>query len=113
LDTAVVGDTSSSTDVGVHDNDYVDYCGYDWSYVAGLTLCTNLTDGARFCDKHQVYFDLSDFNNLGLGDRNSITCHEFGHTVGLKHRDVGCMTGTSRLPPDLSDHDRDHIRNNY
>lgn len=114
INTEVVNNTSSSVDVAVHDNDYSDFCGYNWYYVIGLTNCSELTNGARFCDKHQVYIDLSDFNNLGLAERNSVMCNEFGHTLGLQHRDAGCMT--SPVPPfrtNYTDHDRDHLRQNY
>ncbi len=114
LDTVVLGSAGQQVDVAAHDNFYTDYCGYPWGSIAGLVTCAELSSGGQDCAKHHAYFDLNDFTNAGLAIRNSITCHEFGHTVGLKHRDAGCMTDDpDNFPPDLTDHDRDHIQANY
>lgn len=113
LSTFVLSSSGESIDVAAHDNDYTNYCGYNWSTIAGLATCAYLREGTSKCEKHHVYFDLSDVNNLSLSERNSLTCHEFGHTVGLKHRPGGCMTGDPVWPVDLTDHDRDHIQANY
>lgn len=109
--------TFSGSDVIVRDFDYNTYCGYNWDgapdYLLALAECREL-NASNECAHFAVRFDRDDMDNLGPNQRQSVACHEYGHTVGLEHRDAGCMTNGATFPGHLTDHDvNKHINVHY
>jgi hypothetical protein len=128
IDTSVVPEVTSLTDVVVYDQDYLYYCGYDWHGpqnvsgvgTVGAVTCVSLAAGGK-CEKHEVRMDLSwwlhaEVTNL---ERRSVACHENGHTVGLTHVDDhpgisdqnSCMQSVSGARDYISEHDVIHLNN--
>lgn len=119
LSTGVVTSKTDRTDVIVHDGDYNTYCGYDWCCdegggVIGLGNCLS-TNWWGKCEQHQIRYDNDYTRNVSAWRRQSLACHEMGHTVGLAHRetDTSCMTDKSVTSRYLSAHDKSHINSNY
>lgn len=106
--------TFDNADVRVLDDNFVTYCGYNWdgatNYYA-LAECT-FVNADRECGQFGVRFDTSDTDTFTATRRQALACQEFGHTVGLRHRDGGCLTGAA-TQNNLTDHDRSHISANY
>ena len=69
------------------------------------------------CQRHDVWFDSSYTSEFGDGVRESLACHEWGHTVGLKHRPYDCMMGKAdprgNQYPYYDDHSKHEINSNY
>lgn len=113
----------SLTDVVVRDQQYDTYCGYTWynpsigqGGTIGLAVCDSVVSpGANWkCEQHTVRINLWYTASAGLFDRRSLACHENGHTLGLKHRDGGCMkTDAPHDTTNFATHDRDHVNANY
>lgn len=114
-----VNNETSVTDMVVHAHDYTSFCGHDWSNLYGLASCGNLVSGQQYCDKHNVYLDTSDTSGWSDSRKKSLTCHEYGHTFGLLHRDDAtnaCMVtylNDHNFPNGLSQHDIDHLNAHY
>lgn len=114
INTSKLGSPSPSTDVVLYDQYYTDFCGLPWSGLSGFTMCVS-TNGASECEKHEVRFNLAAIDGLNPGNDKSLACHEFGHSVGLKHRSAGadgCMD-PDHYYAGYAGHDEDHINANY
>lgn len=115
----------SNTDAVVLDEYYNSTCGLDWAgSVIGLTVCESLSgSGTGKCNRHNVRFDRRDMDAAGTDDyrRQSFTCHELGHSVGLLHLNnpsndpnlAGCMYTTNVFKNNLSPHDVQHLNAAY
>lgn len=102
----------SNPDVTVYDADYVNYCGYNWNSIAGLAECKLANSNGR-CIRFEVRLELPTMNALNDNQVSSLLCHEYGHTLGLRHRDPQCMTGDPVFPVNYTNHDRGHINDYY
>lgn len=117
---STTNDTSekSTTDAIVRDQDYTDYCGFNWHPsvpgTVGLTSCNSLNLD-RECESHVVRYDNSYMNATTQDGRRGLACHETGHSWGLSHRntDNKCMKELSPYPTSLASHDITHLENNY
>lgn len=114
---------NSSTDVVLRDQYYTDWCenttGVQWTTdgvygLQGVTNCEHLVSTYR-CGQHtvrisNVWFDV----RSNAGDR-WLVCHEFGHAIGLIHRNVaGCMQNTQGFGPRAyTPHDLAHINGSW
>ena len=94
-----------NSDVHVMDNHY------DWNY-AGTAQCMNPQD-SQVCNHFHVKFNMK--YDYTWSQAKSLACHEFGHTVGLRHDNSRstCMHSDDKWPVGYSDHDRNHINNRY
>jgi len=118
-----VGTLTTATDVAVFTQDYSTYCGRAWHpqlngpYTVGLTTCVALNPGASTCERHDVRYDLSWWNqNMDNVYRRNVACHETGHTLGLMHpEDAGgadlnsCLRFGIPAIDYISEHDAAHI----
>jgi hypothetical protein len=100
LNTFMVGTLAVDTDVAVYDQDYSTWCNFNWHPnpfgIVGLTTCVTLaTNPANACEKHDVRFDQSFTDWASTVQRYELSCHEFGHTLGLGHVTAkdSCMYG--------------------
>lgn len=102
--------TSGNADVEVYDGAYGDVGWY------GSASCKNYvaSSGRTRCDDFTVKFNTSAMVN-DAGKWKSLGCHEFGHTVGLGHRNASndpnsdsCMR-VSIWPTQYDSHDDDQI----
>lgn len=115
---------TTSTDVEIRDADYEGtVCGStfqsDPNVVSGafaIARCFYLTSSGK-CDGFLIELDNDFFGPRSAEAEAKVSCHELGHTLGLKHRtmDTSCMqspwnnTATNRW---YDDHDKAHIPNN-
>lgn len=112
----------TNTDVVYIDADYATTCGFDWhpddaadpdtNFVAGMAECRTLS-GSK-CQRFDVRFDTSFTNTINANYAATFACHETGHTLGLLHRNEGCMPAI--VPTNAhfySTHDIGHINGNY
>lgn len=119
----VVAAESSSHGAGV-DVVYQDFnytgsiCGITWhpaGTLVGYTSCVTLS-GAK-CDHFHVLYDTSYTSGLTVQQKRNLACHETGHSLGLSHPDAdeqrndSCMYDVTEKT--YSDHDLDHINDNY
>ena len=112
------------TDVIVFSNDYGENGAAGWVYCpSGAPQGTN-PSGDRWCRQQELHLNLNARYGGYFDDdasRDYVTCHEMGHTVGLRHwgnppetsgADVGatCMnSNTPNGPVGLHQYDVDHI----
>jgi matrixin len=111
VNTVVETSVNYRTDNVIYDAYYSTFCGFDWTQVIGLTTCVSLASNNR-CEKHEVRFDLNDMDGFTAFQRQTIACHEIGHTLGLTHRTEtdGCMTNPANFASRVySSHDKAHI----
>jgi len=118
LNTFTVSSPTDHTDVVVLDRYYDNYCDFPWTKdgnigLRGFTSC-EVESSTHRCDQQVVR--ISDYS-LDLfttdGDR-TLVCHEFGHAIGLKHRDnPGCMKNGDFGESHYTDHDRAHINSDW
>lgn len=110
----------SNTDVIYYDYDYWNFCGFNWHTLGstiGLTVCVSLS-GSR-CNQFEVHLDTSFTESRTSLERQALSCHETGHTLGLKHQGItsqsyyGCMPNPFVAIDYFSDHDVGHINANY
>ncbi len=122
VDTSQTGTKTSATDVLAYDGNYSLYCGWTWwtnqtgKGLVGLTEC-KILNAAHECDQHEVRLLASFFTFPAATDhqRQSITLHEFGHTLGLSHAPVAgdVMTNGNLTVNTLSTSDRKAIDGYY
>lgn len=97
-----------TADVAVYDEDHGD-AGY-----YGYYQCITASSSSVCTHSHAVF---NTWSGLGLNDtkRDSVACHEFGHSVGLKDFNTywSCMHDDEFFPTVYSDHDRVHINGRY
>jgi len=98
-------------DVSVMDEDY------DVTWI-GLASCENPDTSLNTCNHWHVKFDTSRTNapERDAAFRHEAACHEFGHTVGLKHHfgtQHSCMRDAPAGYREYNQHDKDHIQSRY
>lgn len=117
LSTTYASPRTRQTDVLVADKRYRTFCeveqNIEWypdGGTVGFTTCDYRRPGGR-CDQAVTRFS-RDFNeDFPRRARRSLTCHEFGHAIGLAHRrGPGCMPPSIPSGTNYSDHDRAHFR---
>lgn len=105
-----------SADVIVRDDNYITYCGFGWdgprANYLGLAECLYINHHNE-CARFGVKYDTSDTNDWGDNGRQELACEEFGHTVGLVHRQGGCMEGGQSGGIHLTPHDVEQIDIHY
>lgn len=123
LRTVVQPEVTESTDVIAYSEDYGDNGAAGWVYCPpDAPQGANLA-GDRWCQQQQMHFNLNPRYAVFFADdanRDHITCHELGHTVGLLHWGnppqtdgppaATCMNAnTPSGPTGLHQIDRDHL----
>lgn len=106
----------SPADVIVMDNSY----GKN-GYVGWVVCPDGATTGGfgndTWCYGQELRFNLSYPGSMDtVTERAHLACHEFGHTVGLRHEGGGlpsCMKSGDYSQTNLTDHDRSHINEKY
>ena len=74
------------------------------------------TDPTQTCWNQWLKIDTGNATGFSSAQRKSLMCHEFGHTLGLRHREgtpPGCMTNGSQWPSLPTAHDQDHLDDHY
>ena len=111
----------SNTDVVMQEANYTgSWCGHTWhggsgSVIVGYASCESLS-GSK-CQSFNIFTDQSWEVNQTTTRRRNHACHELGHTLGLIHpgsdeeQNSSCLYSKSEL--DYSDHDKEHINENY
>ena len=102
MDTAL-RDLHENSDVSMYHEKY----GAPWS---GLTPC--IDDGAgEIC--HHWHVMINDDFDYAYSEKQSLACHEFGHSAGLWHLDSHAQNGTCMENPHwhlyYSDHNINHV----
>jgi hypothetical protein len=79
--------------------------------IGGVIAAANATT----CNHAHVVFNLWAGLGLTTAKRISNTCHEFGHSVGLRHDNTRptCLDDDALFPTNYTDHDRIHINGKY
>jgi len=109
------GANRPGTDGVFLDEDYSMFCNFPWDdpvsggYV-GATICAK-KNAIGECDKAEIRFDTGDTNTMSQIDRNNLALHEFGHALGLGHRDseFGVMLTGYPYPSFFTSHDVSHL----
>ena len=116
-------EVTDSTDVIAYSEDYGDNGAAGWVYCpSDAPQGTNFA-GDRWCQQQQMHFNLNPRYAIFFADdasRDHVTCHELGHTVGLRHwgnppetdgppAETCMQSNTPNGPTDLHQIDRDHI----
>lgn len=123
LTTNVVANPGAHIDVYVIARAYTDWCedvlGVQWTTdgIYGLLALQNCetksTDNAR-CDKANTRFSTLFFGAWAATSERWLVCHEVGHAIGLKHRNVGgCMENCGVSSPEYKSHDVNHFAANW
>lgn len=106
------GSCKSQTDICVYDGTYT---GSWWATHYGLAQCVKAASSTK-CDKWEVYFDDADLSTYNQDFLRRGGCHEFGHTVGLWHREAeaSCMReAIGNASQTYSTHDVNHVNGRY
>ncbi len=111
------GSCKSQTDVCIFDGDYSQHPVY--KYWSGWVTCNKKVNSSK-CDKWHMYFNTGEYHKYDEDTLRQLGCHEWGHTVGLRHSYAGsgnsCMWSPlshSNSTTDYSVHDIDHIDGRY
>lgn len=123
LETSNVGTAvTSTTDIVAHDRYYTGFCEdrmpQRWTEdgiggLHGMASCKTLNSAKR-CERKDIR--VSNFTlNRSTQQARVLVCHEYGHGIGLSHRNVGdtCMESPPiglNLDPSYSGHDEWHFR---
>lgn len=115
---------TSSTDVVAFSRDYGENGAAGWVYCPPDAPQGTNPSGARWCRQQELHLNLNPRYGAFFADdpsRDHVTCHEMGHTIGLRHwgnpphtsgTDIGatCMNANHPDgPTDLHPLDVDHI----
>ena len=118
-----VTELTPATDVVAYSQDYGDVGAAAWVYCPSDAPQGRNSEGDRWCRMQEIHFNLNARMAVFFeddGSRDHVACHEFGHTIGLRHwgnppQSVGpsaatCMNAnTPNGPTELHQIDIDHI----
>lgn len=113
VDTSQIGD-SQNTDVRVVAS-ALSTGVYGW-VSCPVDATRSGTDPTETCWNQWLKIDTGNAGAFDSAKRKSLMCHEFGHTLGLRHREgspLGCMTNGSTWPTLPTDHDKIHLNDTY
>jgi hypothetical protein len=97
----------------VHDNaDVAVYRRTPGATIVGDATCIDLS--GSLCHHWHVRIN-PDFDPFGVTEKRHVTCHEFGHTVGLHHYGDAATDSCMKEPTSVqwSSHDRQHVNDYY
>jgi predicted Zn-dependent protease len=90
-----------------------DYGSTSW---VGASSCTTLSNDQKTCAHWNEFANNHNFS-FTQDQRESLWCHEFGHTVGLHHyadhQDPDTCMETPHWHRDYNSHDRGHLNDYY
>lgn len=99
-----------------------DVCVFDWDYgdngLYGWNDCIGTRTGShpnQVCSQDYVRMNLYALTHYPPHTTKAISCHELGHSVGLRHssESTSCMNTVYPLPETTTSHDRAHINGKY
>jgi hypothetical protein len=116
-------EVTSATDVTVFSEDYGDIGAAGWVYCPSDAPQGTNSEGDRWCRQQELRLNLNPRYSVFFADdasRDHVTCHELGHTIGLRHwgnppesrgpAAATCMNAnTPNGPTQLHQFDIDHI----
>jgi hypothetical protein len=111
----VTGTTFSNADVQVFDADYGDFNVWGWVWCPP-TSWTSGSHPYKACRPQWLRFNLYYLTAFDTQlERRYMACHEFGHTLGLRHTSdtASCMKANVALVTTLTTHDISHINAVY
>lgn len=119
-DVSVVLTTSSSRDVNViqvshGDTEYWAYSTCDEAATKGGS------DPNRLCKPQWILYNMThpfpwDNTTLHPSGRDTVACHEMGHTLGLRHvpnATTSCMDSAQTTEKSINQHDKDELNAQY
>ncbi len=115
---------TAQTDVVLHDRFYTDFCedfmpapwtSNGFSNTMGMASCTALVASNGRCDQQHARISNYYLEAWGPSGDVGMTCHEVGHTLGLRHRSGTAYCMTTAIPPGVAytAHDQAHFAANW